>query len=205
MGRPVYRPNKKPQTKLSSDVIFYLQWGYWPDDGPTSETERFEYSLPAMTKQLWDAARDMILEAWIRERPGSRPWGWWEHDSPRRDTGTGAWFEPLPIPRERLGGIGTPAHQVLRYVPRFSFGIPTQWLDERQVKLYSGNAVDIFGKPIMEQFRDGKFKGVAFSDDDPPVYESQASFLKRHNLLTTEEIRVLKNRKKMFEPEKVQR
>ena len=47
---------------------------------------------------------------------------------------------------------------------------------------YNGLAVDIAGQPIGRAFHNGDFAGRAPRADDPPTYESQASFLNRHGL-----------------------
>ena len=33
-------------------------------------------------KNMWNSFRDDILADWIKQKPGSRPHGWWTHDSP---------------------------------------------------------------------------------------------------------------------------
>jgi hypothetical protein len=43
--------------------------------------------------------------------------------------------------------------------------------------------VDVSGKPIATEFRHSGFRGVAPRVDDPPTFESQATYLERHDLL----------------------
>jgi hypothetical protein len=62
---------------------------------------------------------------------------------------------------------------------------------------YSGLAVDIHGAPIGD-LHPRDFKGVAIDPNDPPIFESQASFLKRHGLLLAGE-----ERRSDFEPETI--
>jgi hypothetical protein len=108
----------------------------------------------ASKNSAWEAIRDELLAEWIGESPGTRPWGWWEHDAPRHDTGT--YFEPLPVPRRRLGGKGqTTPEKYPAMVPYFDKGIPSSWAE--------------------------------IDPDDPPVFESEASFLKRHGLFIANE------------------
>jgi hypothetical protein len=66
------------------------------------------------------------------------------------------------------------------------------------VNYYSGIAVDVHGNPIGERFASNTFKGVAIDPDDPPTFESQASYLKRHRLLLAGE-----ERRADFEPHAV--
>jgi hypothetical protein len=66
-------------------------------------------------------------------------------------------------PRKRLGGRGTPCHSRLSHVAEYQFGIPASfvsdwWINVRHVD------VERFGR------------------DDPPTFESQAAYLKRHHL-----------------------
>jgi hypothetical protein len=98
----------------------------------------------------------------------------------------------LPEPRLRVGGIGTPAFEVLAVVPTYSLGIPNVWISQRQVNYYSGIAVDIHGNPIGDRYPNNAFKGVAVDRSDPPTFESQATYLKRLGLLLAGEGRRLK-------------
>ena len=70
-------------------------------------------------------------------------------------------------------------------------------IEQWQVMYYSGLAVDIHGAPIGDLYP-GDFKGVAIDPNDPPTFESQAAFLKRHGLLL-----VRRNGGPIFEPEAV--
>ena len=41
----------------------------------------------------WAESRDTVVGEWIREKPGTRPWGWWAFDAPepkRRERTDGA-------------------------------------------------------------------------------------------------------------------
>jgi hypothetical protein len=127
----------------------------------------------ARLRALWREYRTEILEDYIAEHPGRRPWAWWRFDAPEM--------------RRRLGGIGTPAHEVLAYAPEFDRGIPIHWVQPWQVEYYSGRAVGVHGQPIGTGFLGRDFAGVAIDPDDPPIYESEAAFLDRRGLLDAEE------------------
>jgi hypothetical protein len=78
-----------------------------------------------------------------------------EHGQPR-------WWQYEAVePRQRLGGIGTPASEVLAYVPVFSYGLPSVWISQWPINYYTGIAVDTHGNPIGERFASNAFKGVA--------------------------------------------
>ena len=119
---------------------------------------------------LWADHGAEITAQWAAENPGTRPSLWWRYDAPR-------WSPParhadyyaadtLPEPRQRLGGTGTPAHEVLAYSPRWPYGVPLDWVHPSDPKHYGP-----------------EFKGVPIDPNDPPTYESQASYLQRHGLL----------------------
>jgi len=72
---------------------------------------------------------------------------------------------------------------VLAYVPEFAFGIPARWVTQWQADYYNGRAKDIHGKPIGQEFVGRPFAGLPIDPDNPPRYESQATYLKRHGLL----------------------
>jgi hypothetical protein len=152
---------------------------------------------------LWEQNRDDFLPAFIGKNPGRRPTPWWQWDSPRHDTGTGAWFEPLPIPRQRIGGIGTPKHEVLSYVPQFDRGIPTGWVSKFDENYYNGRMVDIHGKIIPTKYKEGDFQGVAIDSEDPPTFESEAAYLDRYGLLSETEKRWLEKHPELMGPEVV--
>lgn len=136
-------------------------------------------------RALWEIGRETVLEDWIRTRPGTRPSWWWDFDAPREPVGAhpGCYYDgKLPQPRRRLGGTGTPAHEVLAYMPRTHYGIPMTWVTPFDVEYYGR-----------------RFRGQAIDPADPPIYESQAAYVERHGLLLPGERKRL--RKADFEPE----
>ena len=74
----------------------------------------FRFAFPRDPVGDWDRHRDVVLVAWIRKHPGTRPQAWWEFDAPE--------------PRRRLGGKGTPCHGVLAHAARYASGIPEDWI-----------------------------------------------------------------------------
>jgi hypothetical protein len=118
---------------------------------------------------LWGQYGDEVVKQHVAEFPGSRPARWWERSSSG--------------PRQRLGGIGTPSHECLAYVPHFAYGIPISWVTPFDVEYYNGQARDHQGKRIDNGFHKGDFQGVAPDPADPPSFESQAAYLRRLGLL----------------------
>jgi hypothetical protein len=144
-------------------------------------------------KKAWIKNRALISSDWIARKPGTRPWSWWRFDAPRWEREFNAWFNgTMPEPRKRLGGTGTPDYEHLSIVPRFEYGIPIGYVDAWLVEYYNGRAKDIHGELIPCKYKDGNFKGIAIDYDDPPVFETEASYLKRHGLLTKSEEKRLK-------------
>jgi hypothetical protein len=137
---------------------------------------------------LWAAHSERIVAEHVTDHPGSRPTRWWRYQAPE--------------PRKRLGGTGTPAHDVLAYKPIYRDGLPAIWVTPWQVKYYGGTAVDIHGAPIGSLVPTD-FKGVAIDPENPPIFESVPAFLKRHKLFLPGEERRL--RKADFEEETVSR
>jgi hypothetical protein len=142
---------------------------------------------------------DLVAE-WVQARPGTRPWGWWRLDAPRwrredfpprvRDLGD-VFLRDLAEPRRRLGGVGTPAYEVLNEIPLFAAGVPTHWVTAFHEAYYNGRARDIHGTPIGVEYHEGDFAGVAPRADDPPTFESEAAYLARHGMLSAAERRRL--------------
>ena len=100
-------------------------------------------------------------------------------------------LDALAEPRRRLGGIGTPAYEVLNVLPAFRAGLPTEWVSAWDEAYYNGRRRDVHGEPIGTEYHEGYFAGLAPRADDPPVYESEAAYLERHGLLSAAERRRL--------------
>ena len=188
-------------------VVRYLQTGELPTRG-AEDGDWFQAFLivgphehqRVALREEWRACREALLEAWIAEAPGTRPHGWWLFDAPRwprtdlpprcRDLHAG-WLATLADPRRRIGGIGTPAHEVLNVVPVFACGMPSQWVSPFQEEYYNGRRLDIHGHRIGTEYAEGHFAGLAPRREDPPRFESQATYLERHGLLPPAERRRL--------------
>jgi hypothetical protein len=159
--------NRRFRKSQSRGRVTEAQWAYLLDDRERSKQldawEEFMLGAPhdnyAALRLLWNAYREQILEVWIREFPGTRPSAWWKFDAPRIALGT--WpgcFWDGKLPEPRLKLSGS--------------GIP------------SWDA----GWAILPHFELGiATSWVHVLGDDPPVFESQASYLKRTGLLTASE------------------
>src|SRR5215471_20126851 len=77
------------------------------------------------------------------------------------------WRFDRPGVRARLGGIGDTLDTCSAYAPQFEFGLPVNWLCRAN-----------------QQYFD---RGVPIDPADPPRFEAQATFLRRHGLLSREE------------------
>jgi hypothetical protein len=162
--------------------------------GHDKESGFVQYAPNDELVTLWTMHCERIVAEHVTIHPGTRPVRWWQYSAPRIPVGTypGVWYDgELPEPRRRLGGTGTPAHDVLAYKPIYSCGLPAVWITPYQVRYYSGIAVDIHGTPIGDLYP-RNFKGVANDPNDPPTFESQAAYLKRHGLFLAGEERRLK-------------
>ncbi len=170
----------------------YLLSGEWPPKG-TPDYDSFDELIfdekprkgisPA--QELWKIKREELLHYWIEKHPGTRPYAWWKFDALEN--------------RLRLGGTGTPCHECLAYAPIFRWGVPASWISKRDEEYYNGRSKDIHGKPIGTKYSEGDFKGKAIDPNDPPIFESQAAYLKRLGLLTPAEQKRLT--KKDYAPE----
>lgn len=187
---------------LPEDCTGFTRYGILHD------REHARPNLPLRVRDYWDMHRDAVLAEWLRDNPGTRPRCWWDWDAPREPIGThpGEWIDgKLSLSRKRLGGVGTPAHEVLATGLAYSFGIPCAWVQQWAVELYNGRPLGVEGKPLTRRdgsfYREGDFGGVVPDPRNPPLYESQATYLRRLNLLLPGELRRLTARD--FEPEAV--
>jgi hypothetical protein len=178
-----------------------LQWAFLNDaldgDDPRCREPEYKwriYELHAnrtlgdnrpIGDDLWRTYGSNVVQRWVVEKPGTRPTLWWVYAAPRVTRGTFKTFggDALPEPRRRLGGIGTPVHECLAYVPEFRLGVPCRWISHREVDLYTGKTTDVRGRPIMQEARGKSFRGMPIDPDNPPLYEAQAAYLERHELL----------------------
>jgi hypothetical protein len=183
-------------------------WNYFLDEtGSPSDWESWWIDHPDLRRDstdpsdlrsfaIWDTCRDEVLELWARERAGHRPKFWWRHEAPAepvlwhgRDHG-GKYAQ-----RQRLGGTGLPEWECgLATGPWYEWGLPQCWMKQETIDVYA--LMDFQKNRPPHKWPDG----AAYNRDDPPIFESQASFLKRHRLLLPGEERRLTPAD--FEPEK---
>lgn len=196
------RRTRNMRQEISNTALYYATDGLWGELNEESLFEKFTYGFPTVRRdecrQIWLSIRDEFLPEWIKQNPGTRP-SWWylfDPDCPRvseediKRHGWEGWFFLSDIPdlRRRLGGVGDPIYEHLSHVPRFDRGVPVDFVSASDVKYYRREGESFDGKPI--------------DPNDPPRYESEATWLKRHGLLTRGEKRQLTRND--FEPETVE-
>ena len=144
--------------------------------GEPGETIQEEFFFPErQVHEAWELAGESLLAEWIETRPGTRPPGWWRLEAPSEV-------------RNRVGGTGTPAHEVLAYAAHFDRGVPVYWVTADDVEWYNGRARDVEGELIELGYSEGDFPHEAYDPDDPPRFESEPAFLKRLELLRRGEL-----------------
>jgi len=199
--RNTQTPRSRRESNLTEDQL------NWLNDRPLFKRSLLVFMVEDDKKAFWESNKDEVLSTWAKESPCTRPSHWWLYDAPKAPIKGGEHMGIFGAPqaqRERLGGVGTPSPEVLGIVPCFHLGIPTSWVDSSQEAYYNGRAKDIHGELIVTQYKEGNFKGLAIDPNDPPKHESQAAFLQRHGLLTTEEKRHLAKHPELLELETVQ-
>ncbi len=154
---------------------------YLLDDPIPSETDPFlklALEFPTSGEKIWNGQtleevwNDFLadaLETWIADWPGSRPKCWWRYSAPE--------------PRRRLGGVGEACHERLAYTPWFEYGVPVSWIDRELAA--SLNPAGYPGGKAMDP------PLVPIDADDPPSFESQATYLDRLGLFQPGERRRL--------------
>jgi len=182
------KPRKTRITKqdIPETLRVYFESGFI---GDTDEHDAAIFNLAGSDERIdanWLDCQDKIMSDWIVKNPCSRPWAFWRNAEPRK----------------RIGGIGTPRHEVLAYSADFEYGLPMRFISQWDADYYNGRAVDIHGKKIGS-FSSGDFKGVAIDPAYPPLFESQAVYLQRLGLLTATEKAYLKRHPELLKPEAV--
>lgn len=183
MGTKRARISRKPAQKLSPMAVYIMgdEVLYPPPGSPSlakwrlaSPTEHWDEC-----RKLWQAGGELVVMDWIARYPGSRPSWWWYFSAPRmsqdeiarRGWGGVTQTEHLCDLRQRIGGTGIPDYE----------------------------APDL---RILPRLRCGiPVRHFGVDPADPPQYESQASYLRRHGLLTADEAARLTRRD--FAPETI--
>lgn len=181
------------RAEISDAALYFATDGLWanpPENGSVLDVLTFKYpgARPDECREVWLAIRDELLTTWLKKFPGTRPSWWFLFDPhcPRiseediRRHGWEGWYfaKDLPDLRRRLGGIGDPAYEVFALVPSFDRAVPDHFVTVEDVRFHRMEGEEFRGKPIDRT--------------NPPQYESEASYLLRHNLLTQSEKRRLK-------------
>ena len=121
---------------------------------------------------VWKKVREEVLSQWVKDYPGSRPWAWWRFDSPRM-----ALLKDRPFVRDRV-------------------------CEPRRKLSGAGKPLYLRYKVLLPEINFGIPQSwYGYNLDDPPVYESQASYLKRLDLLLKNEEKRLTTED--FEPETI--
>lgn len=197
MPRKPIKSRKKPRPVLHDSLRHYLETGNYctrdrfPDCPAKAET--FLLAASSREKQLaiWQLNQEVILNDWIKRKPCTRPWAFWELD--------------VTEIRRRIGGTGDLFNDLEDYGPHECYyGIPSAWVTAWDVESYNGRALDIYGKVIPSPWKDGDFTRVAVDPNDPPVFESEAVYLQRLGFLTPVERGFLEKNPELLEPEQLE-
>jgi hypothetical protein len=199
---------------VSTAIVAYLETGQFrtigPTEGPTVDDWEVIDKSGANDPRLladWEAVRDSLLAKWVIDHPGTRPWYWWLHDAPTEPVTLAPdriWRDEdrTAAHRRRVGGTGTPRHEVRGATPAFDRGLPTQWFSAWELLYYNGKATYIpTGEPIGTEFHDGDLVADAIDPKNPPTFKSEAAYLRRHGLFLPGEEKRLTSAD--FEPEAV--
>jgi hypothetical protein len=149
-----------------------LQWDHLcgrPLPERNFEALVLEYDHDGITERLWRLHGEAVIAEHVEDHPGTRPPLWWDYEAPRQPVGAmPGWWCDGKLPEPRKRVGGT--------------GTPA----------YECRAV-------MPSFSHGiPNVWVGIDSDDPPTFESQAAYLKRHGLLFAGE-----EKRSDFEPETV--
>ncbi len=156
------RARRKRELPVSPEAYAIMSEQQLPDDH--NPFEALDYEYPSCKQKLcrteWEKVKEMILDNWIKLKPGTRPKYWWVFDAPEAE-------------RKRLGGAGETLPSLC----------------------HEGNLRANRGLPSAWWFRD------SFDPSDPPIFESQATYLARHDLFLPGEMDRLNN--DAFSPERL--
>jgi hypothetical protein len=186
---PVRRRSPKARAAGLSDVAWAFLTDQPPSDPGSDATKweafvlEHEADYGRGLRTLWTTNETEVLEAWMADHPGTRPTSWWRWTAPRIPLGLrpGTYDDgTYPLPREIVGGTGTPGYMALPGLqPRFHLGVAIEWIWPCDAERHAGSVL-----------RGGEvFSGIAVDEADPPRVESQAMYLRRLRLLLPGELR----------------
>jgi hypothetical protein len=149
-----------------------LQWDFLcgrPLPKQSFEAFAIEIDFNKNNRELWESHRDVVLAEHVKENPGTRPALFWQYDALRLPIGT--------FPGAHYDGE----------LPE-----PRKRIGGTGTPAYEVTSIGpgfSYGIPDI---------WVGIDPDDPPIFESQAAFLKRHGLLFAGE-----EKRASFEPKTV--
>src|SRR5262245_10804497 len=76
----VTRRVKRRHDKWGDDVVEHLNTGHC---FPCMINEHVDHGDDAIRK-AWEELKHQVLQEFVREHPGERPWAWWQFDAPGR-------------------------------------------------------------------------------------------------------------------------
>jgi hypothetical protein len=148
---------RKRRVSKAKEQMSGMQWDFLRDKPlPESNFDAYllKYDIDNNDEQLWNLHREAILIEHVKENPGTRPALWWEYDAPRLPVGTfRGCWYDGKLPEPRKRLGGTGT--------------------SAHEKL---NVVPSFSYGVSNVW-------VGIDENDPPTFESQAAYLKRHGLL----------------------
>ena len=122
----------------------------------------------------WLQLRGEILARWIKEHPGTRPWAWWNFNSPERRRRIDGGIHPFDN-TERQAMVERLREQNSARACEGKYGMPDTQTCHDPCSLW-------FGKPCII---------FPATDDHLAAYESEQNYLDRLGLLTDEEREIL--------------
>jgi len=120
-------------------------------------------------RAAWEALRSTILPAWIRKRPGTRPWGWWRFEAPERRRTIGGRIHPFDDSRRTLKVAASDRKDFWQVAYALHFGMPRMFLMP-----FDGDCQ----RDFMQNILHGR---------DSQVFEPEWSYLERLGLLLPED------------------
>lgn len=154
------------------------------------ECNKFLANNEARQSKAWLATEKELVKEWSATRPCTRPASWWKFsETPPRWTDErykDYWcYGKISEPRKRIDdGPGTTQSEMSGSCPNFNCGVPVDWI-------------------LVQGWSDEVQPGDVVDINNPPIFESQAAYLERNNLLTAKEKKWLAKNQQALEPEVV--
>ena len=158
---PRFARKSRRRTGDDATKVQRLLTGYYMEHCPFGDADSMRAG--------WIERRDVLVRQWVRDRPGSRPWGWWHHDAPEPRQRIDGKPHPFDCKERTLHIAESDRKDFWEKAYALAWGMPTSFIPPFDEDLY---------RDFMRNILSGR---------DSEIFEPEWNYLVRLNLLLPED------------------